>query len=283
MSRTALALAVAATSVACIIPDREIGFEGEFDNPGAVRIVQPTLLPAQMRDICDPPLEDEANRDRTFCPQVPRTLHSGLIGLADAPFCVCPSGEDARVLPEFYIYAEDPDRASESPVDELFAVALLDFELDPNGQSDDPQNAVAYRQQLPPDRQAELVDNRNDRSSGTFVAPSVSREDNLLWRFRFGKDGGAGTDLCNDNGGQALPPGLHNITVVVTDRPFFRPELQDENGEPVLDQNGDPVLGGTQLAMPDLAAGATYAVANWVFECKDPMVVGDACDCVEAE
>ena len=278
--RRALAVLLGLLGVsACIIPDREIGFEGEFDNPGAVRIVQSTLLPAQMREICEAP---EPRGDRTYCPQVPRTLHSGLIGLANEPFCVCPSGQDTRVLPEFFIYAEDPDRASELPVDELFAVALLDFELDPNGLSDDPQNSVAYRQQLPADRPPELISNRNDPSTGVFVAPSLSREDNALWRFRFGKDGGGGTDLCNDNDGRALTPGLHNITVMVTDRPFFRPELLDAEGEPVLDEHGDPILGGTQLAMPDLAAGATYAVANWVFECKDP-AMDDRCACVEAE
>ncbi len=273
-----LLLVVLATS-ACIIPDREIGFEGEFDNPGAVRIVQPTLLPAQMREICESP---EPTGDRTYCPQVPDTLHSGLIGRASEPFCVCPSGHDTRVLPEFFIYAEDPDRASERPVDELYAVALLDFVLDPNGQNDDPQNAIAYRQQLPDDRPPELVTNRSAASTGVFVAPSSSREDNSLWRFRFGKDGGGGTDLCNDDGGRALPPGLHNVTVMVTDRPFFRPALLDADGEPALDQNGDPILGGTQVAMPDLAAGATYAVANWVFECKDP-AMDDRCECAEVE
>jgi hypothetical protein len=269
-----LALGVAG----CIIPDRGIGFEGEFDNEGAVRIVQPTPLPSEMLDICNEPEADL--RDSSYCPQVPHTIHSGLIGRpADAPFCVCPSGADTRVLPEFFIYAEDPDRAQDEPIDALYAVALLDF--DPT-ESDDPQNAVAYREQLPPGTVGELVRDRNIVTPEfSAVAASDGREDNLLWQFRFGKNGGGGTDLCNDNGGISLTPGLHGITVMITDRPFLRPPLLGVDGEPIVDQSGNPVLAGTQYGMPDLAIGATYAVANWVFECKDPMV-DEACACEEA-
>jgi hypothetical protein len=277
VAASTVGVVLAAGLAACIIPDREIGIEGNLDNPGAVRIVQPIPLLDEMLDICNLPLEE---RDTAFCPQVPPSLHSGLIRRApDEPFCVCPSGADLRSQPEFFVYAEDPDRAQDRPVDQLYGVLLLDFDA---AESDEPQNAVAYAEQLPPGVAAELVLTRNVGDGDSLVVASEGREDNLLWRFRVGKDGGGGTDLCNDNEGRALTPGLHNLTMMVTDRPFFQPELLDVDGEPVLDQAGRPVLAGTQYGMPDLAIGATYAVANWVFECHDP-VVNSQCDCAEVD
>jgi hypothetical protein len=260
---TALALASA-----CIIPDRDIGIEGELDNPGAVRIVETTVLATQMLEIC----EDEDNGDPDYCPQIPSTpVRSGFISPgADEPFCVCPDG-DTRSIPPFYVYAEDPDRAADRPLDRLFAVAVVDF--DPDG-DDPPNEAVGYAAQFPPEARPELVEDRADLG----VQPPHAREENLLWRFRFGGDDGSGTDLCND-AGRTLGVGLHEIKVIVTDRPWFQPERLDENGDPLLDASGKPILGAVQYGVPDLAIGATYAVSNWVFECHDP-AVNDRCNCV---
>lgn len=273
--RARAVLPLALVGVACIIPDREIGFESDEANPGAVRIVQPTPLAPQMIDACTE--NDEALRDLDQCPQVPSvaTRHSGLIERpAEEPFCVCPGGHDARTLDEFYVYAEDPDRAQERPVDDLIAVALLDY--DPFGLVP-AENAVAYGQQMGP---AEVVVDRNRPPSSTNVVASSGREDNDLWRFRFGKSGGRGTDLCNDNAGKPVSVGLHTLSIMVTDRPFFQPPRVDANGEPVLDQHGDPILEPVQTAMPDLAAGATYSIASWVFECHSPEV-NSKCLCAE--
>lgn len=274
-----LALGVLALSgAACIIPDREIGFEAEEANPGAVRIVQPTPLAAEMLEACT--AKDSEARDREQCPQVPEvgTMHSGLVERpADAPFCVC-AGHDARHLEEFFVHAEDPDRRREQPADTLYGVALLDF--DPFAPVS-PQTFVAYEQQLAPGAPGEVVRDRNDPPSpGQNVVASTGREDNFLWRFRFGKNGGDGTDLCNDDNGRKVSVGLHTLTVMITDRPFFRPPRRGPDGEPVLDQNGDPIVDGPVPGMPDLAVGATYSMASWVFECHDP-AVNPECNCEE--
>jgi hypothetical protein len=259
---------------ACIIPDRDIGFEADEANPGAVRIVQPTILADEMIEACIE--EDPELRDTDQCPQVPTVdvRPSGLIRRpADEPFCVCPGGHDTRTLDEFFIYAEDPDRAQERPVDGLIAVALLDF--DPFA-TVPPSSSVAYRQQLP---EGELVFDRNDPPSGLNIVASTGREDNLLWRFRFGKSGGRGTDLCND-AGVPVSVGLHTLSVMVTDRPFFQPQQVDAEGEPVFGQDGEPLYEKPQDAMPDLAVGATYSIASWVFECHSPEV-NSQCLCAE--
>jgi hypothetical protein len=275
--RAAFTLALVAT--ACIIPDRDISFEADEANPGAVRIVQPTPLAPDMIAECTD--EDADMRDLDQCPQVPTVgaRHSGLIRRpADAPFCVCPGGHDARTLDEFFIYAEDPDRSQERPVDALLAVALLDF--DPFAQVP-PFSAVAYRQQLPEGGKGELLLRRNEPPSpGLNIVPSSGREDNFLWRFRFGKSGGRGTDLCNDNDGKTVAVGLHTLSVMVTDRPFFRPPQLDADGEPVLGQDGEPLYEAVQTVMPDLAVGATYSIASWVFECHSPEVNSE-CACAE--
>jgi hypothetical protein len=271
-SAWAAALALAAAP-ACIIPDRDIRAESDDENPGAVRIIEAIPVVQELRDACEAPPGDPT-RDRRGCPQVPSALSQGLI--AGGPFCTC-AGGDANVLPEFVLYAEDPDRRRDGPADTLYAVALLD--LDPETTA--PQNFVAYPEHLTPGGAGEyLSPAARARDIDEKIEPSVGREDNGLWRFRFGKDGGRGVDLCNDDNGQKVPFGLHNLQIMVTDRPFFRPPRLDAEGNPVRDGAGRPVLLPPQHGMPDLGIGATWAVANYVFECKDPSV---AIDCVCAE
>ncbi len=244
---------------ACIIPDRGIQAESDDANPGAVRIVESIPVVQELLDACQAPKADPTH-DTRACPQVPTALPQGLI--AGGPFCSCLYG-DENVLPEFVIYAEDPDRRRDAPADTLYAVALLD--LDPV--TDAPQNFVAYPEHLTPGGAGEYVP---PRTLEPPITPSVGRESNGLWRFRFGKDGGLGVDLCNDDNGRTLPVGLHNLQIMVTDRQFFRPPRLDADGEPVLDPRGRPVLLPPQHGMPDLGIGATWAVANYVFECQDP-------------
>ncbi|MCA9712293.1 MAG: hypothetical protein KDK70_41030 [Myxococcales bacterium] len=268
-----LLLAAALGSSACIIPDREIGLESDDDNPGAVRIVESIPLVQEFLDRCEAdPRAPEY--DPTVCPQVPASLPQGL--LDDGPYCSCP-GRDGNTLPEFSLYAEDPDRRRETAADVLYAVALLD--LDPLTEA--PQNFVAYPEHFVPGGRGEYMGTIRGGSGAGKLHPSVGREDNGLWRFRFGKDGGTGVDLCNDDNGETLAVGLHNLQIMVTDRPFFRPVRHDADGEPVTTDDGQPVLLPTQHGMPDLAAGATWAVANYVFRCHDP-AVEDRCNCLEA-
>jgi hypothetical protein len=275
---TVVTVVVVAPLLACIIPDRGIRAESDDDNPGAVRIVESIPVVQELLDACTAPPSDPIH-DTRGCPQVPSALPQGLI--PGGPFCACPNG-DGHVLPELSIYAEDPDRRRERPADTLYAVALLD--LDPA--TDAPQNFVAYPEHLTPGGPGELIPTLTSSQAlgpdlaDEPLAPSVGRENNGLWRFRLGKDGGQGVDLCNDDNGQTLAVGLHNLRIMVTDRPFFQPPRLDADGEPVLDDAGRPVLLPTQHGMPDLGIGATWAVANYVFECHDPAVNG-GCECLE--
>ncbi|MCH9683312.1 MAG: hypothetical protein K0V04_17890 [Deltaproteobacteria bacterium] len=276
-----LAAATVVPAPGCIIPDRGIQAESDNDNPGAVRIVEPIHVVAELADACR-----EANTagsglsreqivvGRRGCPQIPDTVTQGLIG--GGPYCSCP-GLQETVLPEFSIYAEDPDRRRDAPADTLYAVALLDVDL----LGDAPQNFVAYEEHLTPGGAGELIRSRESIVDTSLpLQASSGREDNGLWRFRFGKDGGVGTDLCNDDNGRTLPPGLHTLQVMVTDRPFFNPVRLDADGEPVIGVDGQPQRLGTQWGMPDLGIGATWSVANYVFQCVDP-AEDTRCDCIE--
>jgi|GEM_PF-1916482 len=276
--RWTFALALAA---GCIIPDRDIDTEEVEGNLGAVRIVEATNLPASFYEACNPTKDDE----RVTCPQVPTGRRSGLVAQRDEtgnilPYCVCPDGfVDTRTVPSFFLYAEDSDRDGPGPADTFFAVALLDLDSD----TDAPQEFVAYEQHFAPGTRGEpfsldelTEDNLDpidvDAASGLpILFPSDTREDNGLIRFRFGKNSDVGTDLCNDDNGARLSAGMHTLTIMVTDRPFFTPPLVDAEGEPVLGIDGRPQRAPTQWGMPDIAAGATWAIANYVFECiADP-------------
>lgn len=268
--RASLVAALGLGAAACIIPDRGIRAESDDDNPGAVRIVESIPVIQELLDACEVPAADPSH-DPRGCPQVPAATPQGL--LAGGPFCAC-AQSDENVLPELALYAEDPDRRRDAPADTLYAVALLD--LDPL--TDAPQNYVAYPEHLTPGGAGEYIPPSAEELDEP-LAPSVGRESNGLWRFRLGKDGGGGVDLCNDDNGQTLPVGLHNLQIMVTDRPFFRPPRLDADGEPVLDASGRPVLLPTQYGMPDLGIGATWAVANYVFECRDSN--DPTCRCTE--
>lgn len=280
---------------ACIVPDRDIDTEVR-GNPGAVRIVEATTLAPSLLSGCDP----ADNKTTANCPQVPTGRRSGLVAARDEggnilPFCVCPEGtRDLRAIDEFFIYAEDPDRIPKTgEAEPLVAVALLD--LDPF--TDEPQRFVAYEQQLEPGVTGErfrLDDldpadlNPSDVDGPlSLLFASEDRFDNGLSRFRFGKNNGDGTDLCNDDNGQPLTGGMHTLQIMVTDRPFFRPPRLDANGDAVIGLDGRPKFGSVQYGMPDIAAGATWSIAEYVFECvvEDPDVAADAsvCDCSPAE
>src|SRR5690606_21365884 len=98
--------------------------------------------------------------------------------------------------------------------------------------------------------------------------PSDARAIPPIWVFHVEDVGGGGAiDLCN--GTSNVRPGRHTLQSLVTDRPFFRP------------RRPDGTLGHEQCGVPDLAAGATYAVKDCVFECIDGTVADADCDCRE--
>ena len=59
-------IAAALVTTSCIIPDRDIQFEGGPSNPGAVRILEQATVPEAWRDWCLNP--DEIDGAETFCP-----------------------------------------------------------------------------------------------------------------------------------------------------------------------------------------------------------------------
>lgn len=285
-SRTAILGALGCA--ACIIPDQEIQFEGGPENQTAVRILQRPPLAEQMIAICNKTKPQEA--DLSFCPPARATLPSGLIRPpAGGSFCICPgaNGRDNRALSSFNIYAEDGDFDGDEPEDTVYGVALLDPVVDADPSSISYDRFVAYPNywtpcsagvRVPDSDQQKLPDESFDRT-----VSSQARAETQQWRFRFG-DGSGRVDLCNGNIGAAsakLSPGLHNLQFLVTDRPFFVPPVLDENGNQVI-ENGQPLFHPLQCGVPDLGAGATYAVTNYVFECIDGLETPQACNCGEA-
>jgi hypothetical protein len=255
--RTRLALVLLAS--ACILPDRDIRFESGLDNENAVRIVQRAPITAQMDALCNPE-DPDVDFDDTFCPQVMRTRASGLVRPTQGDFCVCPNG-DQRAIEPFEIYAEDADREGDSAKDGIFGVALLD----PERAVDYPWDSIAYEKYWTPGREGERIadgaEQVNDRT-----APPNGRDPVGLTVFQLGATE-PDIDLCND-AGRPVAPGLHTLRFMVTDRPFFRASTFF---------SAEEVFGADQFGVPDLAAGATYATIDYVFECRD--LADDDADC----
>jgi hypothetical protein len=142
---------------------------------------------------------------------------------------------------------------------------------------------VAYPNYLEPCGAGVVVPSLDVAGPGRTV-PNEARDTIPQWLFRLDDGSGRGTiDLCNDDGGRPVSPGLHNLQFMVTDRPFFRPPLLGPDAEPV-EIDGVPLFGPRQCGVPDLAAGATYAVTHFVFSCRlageetDPL---GECDCAQ--
>ena len=246
--RSMQAAVVAATTAACIIPDRDIRLEVEEpDNRSTIRIVEPSPTTQEMVEICTRDPKETPKPDGSFCRQVSRSpVRSGLVG---RNLCICPGGHDGNAVERFEIHAEDGDLDARS--DGPYGVFLID--LDPDAAS--PESAIATPL-WDPTRRPLAVD--------PPVAPT-GREKVTHWEFRVGRRGRSRVDLCNDVG-RPLDPGLHHLTFLVTDLPFFTPQELDADGNPLM-KNGKPVYGNTQYGVPDLAAGATYDTVSYVFEC----------------
>jgi hypothetical protein len=76
---------------------------------------------------------------------------------------------------------------------------------------------------------------------------------------------------------------VHELRVIVTDRPWYQHVELDADGAIVLDEDGEPVRGDPVFGVPDLPAGATYDTRAFVFSCGDSVAGGDTttCNCVE--
>jgi len=232
----------------CIIPDSDIMVEDEFLNVGTVRIVEPTPVSVRADQQC------EELTTLNGCPRLPVTLPSGLIE-PESPICVCPEGRDIG-LGNFDLLVEDPDIDEEGdPKDEILGALFLDMP----GDASDPRPYLAYTGLLPPDEAALRF-----RAS---EVQTIERPDPHLKAWTL--EGQPRVDLCNDNDSNPVEPGLHEIHLIVTDRPWYRPVVRTEDGAVMLDEDGEPVFGDPVFGMPDLAAGATYDTTFYVFECFD--------------
>lgn len=243
MTRCAPLLLIAAGS-GCIIPDSDIVLEGEFTNRNPVRIVEPAELSAEADDAC------AAETEVDICPGFPQ---SGLLPFYDPDthwFCSCnrDAGEvDSDALERFELLVEDADSNEGVPRDSLYAAFLLDVDA----QSGRPiYENVAYTSAINPDREAIVY-------NGEYSP--IGRPKPFLRQFII-SDTNQKLDLCNGATLEALTPGWHTITVMVTDRRWFVPTIIDENGE---ETPGNP-----QPGVPDLANGATYDSTTTSFFCR---------------
>lgn len=263
-----LALGTLALGPACIIPDQDIDIRPTRVNPGAVRIVQAIALTDPANQECT-----EASVGFAGCPIPPVTLPPpGLIALEGQEFCLCPQGQrDVNAVGSFDIFVEDPDKKDDgSALDEIFGTFLLDM---PAG-AETPSDYVAYTNYLPT-RPAVLV----PLGLGTYAQP-IERPKTNLKRWVLG--GETRVDLCNNNNATALEPGLHSLRLIVTDRPWYVPVAVDSmSGQPMREGPNDyarleqPALVG----VPDLPGGASYAQANFVFNCSEDNEAESVCGC----
>lgn len=261
--------ALTATLAGCIIPDAGIKVQGDFVNPGPVRIVGYTPISEAADAACE-----SVDPSLAGCPVPPETT-LGLLR-TDGPFCVCDGDSvDFFRVQSFDILVEDPDvDENGEPKDALLGAFLLDVP----SFAEDPSTFVAYPNLL----------SGTEPASGYQLGlggygDSIERPPPQLRSWTVGRETGF-ADLCNDNA--AVPdgkvaPGLHSVRLVVTDRPWYQPVLRDSDGAPMLDAAEQPIRdegAAPLIGVPDTPAGASYAIADYVFAC-DSAAENDACRC----
>jgi hypothetical protein len=269
-------VAVVAAMGACIIPDGDLDVRGDAVNPGTVRFVEAIAMTPAAHLAC----RVASRGELSSCPLVPATLPFGAIDPAE-PLCVCPGGRDDNALSYLDVYVEDPDLDQDGrPKDAIYGALLLDLPA----ASVDPRPYVAYANLLPP-----TVPAANVNLGFNSYSDAIERPEPLVRRLTIG-DSDTRVDLCNDNPAAPdgnLEPGLHSLRLIVTDRPWYREVLLDD-GEPVFDDADELVrvpVEEASIGVPDLPAGATYAIADYVFRCEqddDDPETPETCECVEA-
>lgn len=246
-----LVVAVATSSLigSCLVPDDDIQLD-ERGNAHAVRFVERTALTLAAQCSCSPnpgeacdPGQDVSEWSPGSCPQVDGTGIPHFLDPAVYTLCAC---ETLDTLPYFELFVEDQDTVRNDdgqavPRDDLYAVALLDFDPD----TDDPTQKVRYQTQLPP---------REELPKGPPLNP-LGQEARQLRQLLIGDLSEGLFNPCFENG-QPLEPGLHELTIMVTDR--FWLSVPAVNDPDVLDP---------QLGVPDLANGATFDMTRYVFSC----------------
>lgn len=240
-----VALSLATGALSCVLPDIDIEFEETaITNRNAVRIIEPVLLsqaaltkceedPDDMMDLpCQQPGDSDPAR------ATPHFLDPAYVEVDDEgsstpfAFCTCPEDQvDSRGF-DTTLFVEDQDEEARKriPKDKVFAALLLDLPRD----TTQPSSFVDYLAYYDPERPLDLTDDG-------YRPPG--RRDPQLRALSLS------IDLCN--GGRArLSNDFHTLTVMVTDRPWFKP--------------GDAAR---QYGVPDIRNGGTYDSTHYVFFC----------------
>ena len=247
-----VALSLATGTLSCVLPDKEIVFEKTaITNRNAVRILETVRLSVEGEMACDPNLDDGMPQ---VCPQpgdsdpreaLPHFLDpthdetDDFDGLLTYPyaFCTCPDEQRDNKGFDLVLFVEDQDEDARTrePKDQIFAALLLDV---PQG-TWYPYDFVDYLRYYDPERQLDTLD--------TPYKPA-GRRDPQLRQLVVGGDQ-TGIDLCN-GGRTRLSEGFHTLTVMVSDRAWFKPDGL-----------------ARQVGVPDMSNGATYDSTHYVFSC----------------
>ncbi|MDC0720087.1 hypothetical protein [Nannocystis bainbridge] len=249
MNRAALgpvlvALSLGTAVVGCVLSDKEIEFEETaVTNRNAVRIIEPVLLSSKAIEHCeddidpmDPPCRQPGDADPArsqphfLDPTYQETDEEGTA----TPFAFCSCAEDQfDSLPfDITVFVEDQDQdvRKRNPKDGIFPALLLDLPRD----ATEPANYVDYLAYYDPLRPLELTG--DDYQPPGRRDPQLRALDLVI-------------DLCN-GGRTRLSKGFHTLTVMVSDRPWFKP---DE--------------GARQPGVPDIRGGGTWDSTHYVFAC----------------
>lgn len=241
------ALLLGLVASACILPDHDILLAGEF-NQNPVRIVEPTYLSPEVREsICRLNANVKDCSKSLSLEQPPHFLDRKTYR-----YCRCSNREnrDPNPLDRLSVFVEEGDN------DNLYAALLLDSK----GSQNVHPHWEYFSQYV--DTANPVVASRRQPNDASLITPRESREPGFLREIVFGE--GGGLDLCNAHPREDIKPGWHTLTVLVTDRDWFR----------------DPKTGRRQYAVPDIAAGATYARTDYIFYCYSSEAEGEErCSC----
>ena len=276
-----VALSLGTACLACVLADQEINFEDvQITNRNPVRLVEATMLSPEAERSCAP--EEDRNKISdeeayAYCPQpginprdvLPHFLDPAYTRTDDDddsaiknPFVFCSCEEEGKrdsqtLYTTLYVEDQDEEPRSRDPKDSIYAALLLDMPE----RARRPTNYLDYQRYVDPGRALEFSalpysprKRRDPQLRELVLGPSVAGDDQT------------GIDLCN-GGSRVLEAGFHSLTVMVTDRPWFRPE--------------DGGIGSAHAGVPDLANGATFDSITYVFYCGSATVDGDPNKCAE--
>ncbi|PRP97106.1 hypothetical protein ENSA5_34890 [Enhygromyxa salina] len=255
-----LGAAAIGVGLACIIPDRDIQVFTTDINQYPVHFVEGIPIDEDARCACDP--------ETCECPLPAFTALPTFLDPSDYELCICGENKiDAKQLPGVSLYIEDQDEVDGEPADKIYAAALLDW--DPT-LGDAAFDYVAYRSYLDPRDPLDV-------SFSSYELEVLKRPRPYVRSLTLSDANGF--DLCN-GAGRPVAPGFHTLSVMVTDRQWFQREA-------TLVDSGDATTGGDPLesmavvleGVPNIAAGATYDIQTYVFQCLEE--TDEKCGCAD--